>query len=363
MSAAPVAEPRPRGSRGRRWLALAALALTVAGIDRAVHPWLARRSSPLGPAAWIWTRDSLREVVPRAFFLVKDFDLESVPQAAEIGVQGDEEYVLYLNGRRIGSNAYAEGAGLDRYQVGDLLTLGGNRLAAELRSGRGVGAFLLRLEASPGGPILVVSDGTWRVLRQARPGLVAGWLGLDEAERPQVWGLPPVGRWGRPELGSLRPVQPFLDGRVARSPARARQLVSNPAAAIQATLFDWGEGTIGHLILALPPEGLPPSLLFVGETPPDPTRQGSSGLVLAPAGASSWRDAVPRRFRYALVVGPGTPPGASVEPVERELWPSLQAVMLAGPGVLGLDAPPRLPWLESEIRRRQRAEGAVEKPP
>lgn len=355
MAAAPPAAPRPRGSRHPwRWLALAAAALAVAGIDQALHPWLARRGAALGPAAWIWSRDSTREVAPRAFYLAKDFELESAPVAATLAVQGDEEYVLYLNGRRLGSNAYADGAPLDRYEVGELLVAGGNRLLAELRSSRGVGGFLLRLEAGPGGPALVVSDASWRVMRTLEPGLVAGWLHLEGGEPPEVWGVPPVGRWGRPTVGPPRPVPPPLLGRETRVPATVQKTLGGPGGAIQATLFDWGEARSGYLTLALPLGGLPPGLLFVGNAPPDPELQDADGFVLAPPGAATWRDSVPRRFRYALVLGARAPAAAWVDPLAAESLASLRTTPPAARGVFGLAAPPRRPWLEAEIRRQQR---------
>lgn len=343
MAVAHAATNRPRRWR---WTALAAVALAVAGIDQALHTWLADRGSPLGAAAWIWSRDPSREAMPQAIFLVRDFELDSAPPAATLAVGGDEEYVLYLNGRRLGSGAYADGAPLDRYEVGEILVTGGNRLLAEVRSSRGVGGFLLSLQAGP--EILVESDGSWRVIRAFEPGLRAGWRNLGGSEPSQVWGVPPVGRWGRPTVGPPRP----LADPVARLPAIQRT-VSQPAPTLHATLFDWGEPKAGHLLLELPAGGCSPALLFVGDAPPEPETQAVAGFVLAPPGAPSWREAVPRRFRYALVLGAEAPTAAWVEPLGAET-DLARSEPSAARGVFGLRPPPRQLWLEADIRRRLR---------
>jgi hypothetical protein len=63
---------------------------------------------------------------------------------------------------------------------------------------------------------------------------------------------------------------------------------------------------------------------------------------------------VPRRFRYALVLGAQAPATAWVDPVSPEALAGLRATPPGARGVFGLATPPRRPWLEAEIRRQQR---------
>src|SRR6476659_5880738 len=125
----------------------------------------ARLFYPTGAAEWIWTPLNRHATLPVAFLAVRDFDLDEPPAAARLLAAGDEEYVLYLNGKLVGAGAHAPGvpgAPLDVYEVGPLLRPGGNRLVAELRSARGAGGFLARLEESASGRTIVASDRRWR---------------------------------------------------------------------------------------------------------------------------------------------------------------------------------------------------------
>ena len=139
--------PRASASAARRGAAgVAIFVATVAVV--ALFLGLLRGDpspAPTGAAEWIWSPGPRDRSAPTAFFVAADFDLDEVPAAAELSALADEEYVLYLNGRRVGSNSYSPGASFDVYEVASLLRPGANRLAAELRSGRGSGGFLASL--------------------------------------------------------------------------------------------------------------------------------------------------------------------------------------------------------------------------
>src|SRR4029077_11094756 len=104
-------------------------------------------------AQWIWSGRERNAQGPSAFYALRDFTLDMPPARARLLVTADEEYVLYLNGKRVGAGGYRAGAGLDVYDAGPLLLPGGNRLIAELRSNHGGGGFLLSLAGDAGTPL------------------------------------------------------------------------------------------------------------------------------------------------------------------------------------------------------------------
>ena len=366
--------PRGRVWRRIRWVSAAVAVLALAALDQAARPVAGRRSAPSGEAAWIWSADPPLEVAPRAFYLVQDFEVEEPPAAARLLALGDEEYVLYLNGLRVGSNRYTSGAALDRYDVGSLLVPGANRLVAEVRSGRGTGGFLLRLEGGAGAPALAATDGTWRVFRRFDPGLAGGWLPLDSGEPPRVWGRAPTGRWGRPAAGPSRPLFPALEPPLATEagqggegpPAPPLEGTGSPAepgghgaGAFPATLlFDFGRVVVGYLGLRFGPGDGPPALFCVGLEPPAFCEGDAAAFVLAPPGAPDWEDSLVRRLRYVAVAGLGEGTVARLLPVSEELAGGLPGAAAPERGILGLVPPPRLAPLEREVAQRLQWEAA-----
>jgi len=368
-----------------RWGAAALLVLTAAVLTHPLRTGIARYHSPTGEAAWIWCQQSSRQAEPQAFLAVRDFDLPALPARARLQVLGDEEYRLSLNGLPVGSGAWQEGATLDVYDVTGLLVVGGNRLLAELRSGKGSGGLLLDLQGElPGGEILrVVSDGEWRIFRTWHPGLAGGWLpvgptgaeggngggsdtGSDAGsegggEAPQVWGRPPMARWGSPRPGLVRPVpapgalpSPLLLPRVeGPSPE------SSAAPGGAGTLYDWGREVEGYLTVVRRPEEALPGLVFVGPEAPRPEQRQADSFLLSPPRAPMWRDSRPRRFRHALILGAGPIESVAVLPAEvADREPALSPVPPAP--ILGVVPPPRLSPLEAEIRHRLRSVGSTE---
>ncbi|HMB51716.1 MAG TPA: hypothetical protein VKU40_00280, partial [Thermoanaerobaculia bacterium] len=220
---------------------------------------------PTGDAEWIWAELPARTVTPQAFYAVRDFDLGAVPAVAELRVQADEEYVLHLNGRRVGSNRYRAGDPLDVYPVGDLLHAGANRLVAELRSARGYGGFLAALVDGDGEPLLV-TDASWRILRSHRPGLLDGRSILVGSEPAHSWGPPPVGRWPVPALGPSRPTTVECGQPCAPRPAVAAERLDD-----WVHRFDFGEEVTGYVVLRRGvEEGLALGLVEIGLEPVHP---------------------------------------------------------------------------------------------
>lgn len=322
-----------------------------------VLPALGARLTATGSAQWIWESRDRRDVSPAAFYAVRDFELRRIPRRARVLVTADEEYILYLNGRRIGSGSWERGAPLDVFEVGPLLQPGPNRLLAEVRSGRGTGGFLLRLEDADGWQ-LVATDERWRLFHQHHPGLVRGWLPLQRkpedpphipASEPALcWGLPPTGAWGRPEPGAPRPLLFDLvsGGSIPAAVARPIGAEEGPPE----HLFDWGRQVAGYLTIDVPivPE-MQVGLLYTGDTPPDPHLDRPAASVLLMPRQRAWRAARPGRFRYALVVGIANPRGAGVQPVDPAVLPRLLPADRSPKGVFGITPPPLRTPVEHEV--------------
>jgi hypothetical protein len=336
----------------RRWIgALAAALAAVCGLTLVLRGerWAALHlSGTTGAAQWIWAAHDRRQAQPLAFYAARDFTLTAPPERARLLALGDPEYVLYLNGKRIGAGSWRPGAHLDEYEVGPLLRIGGNRLLAELRSGDGGGGFLASLVDEASGRPLLGTDGAWRTFRRHRLGLLRGWLPVDSTsvaaavspagpgEAAVPWGRPPVGRWGRVVPPWPRPLFAELTGgRQPVAAASAAPYVPPRETGVPGdstmVLFDWGRQVTGYLALETgfepgmdsdleqpPPDRQRTALLWTGDAPPQPAGSGlrPSGTVVIMASAHQWLDARPRRFRYALVIGLERPLAARVYAVE-----------------------------------------------
>jgi hypothetical protein len=399
---APSATKAPAWRRwSRGWRLGAALALLlglVVGltwVGRRVAAGVAARSLPTGRAEWIWIEHDRHIPMPVAFYAARDFELaEPPPRRARLLALADEEYILYLNGKRVGAGVYSERRSLDEYEVGALLRGGANRLVAELRSGRGSGGFLASLRDGTTGAQLVATDAKWRVSRRHRLGWVRGWgwLGLDgpdgEASEPALsWGLPPIGRWGKPAVESGAAARPLLaaltGGAPPRPAATAEPAVLAPpfenGSRELAVCFDFGRVVDGYLAIetgfepGLDPDHVRPpvdrlqtGLLFTdGGRPPVPFAGTPGSALLMMPGAREWIDARPRRLRYALVLGLPRPlaariyrlsgAGEGAGAMRRTGAPGVTGAWGApggvGRGVFGLTPPPLRTPVEDEVRR------------
>jgi hypothetical protein len=316
----PAAVPSPASVRRLRAWLLAYLAIAILALAAHLRPVLRSRSLPTDSARWIWKPVERQDHNPTAFYAIRDFDLHAPPARARLMMAADEEYVVTLNGKRIGAGAYEPGAPLDVYEVGPLLLPGGNRLLVELRSGDGAGGLLVSLVDEATGRQIVGTGERWRILPAWQLGLVRGWMPIGAGEPAFAWGYPPIGRWGRPRAGSPRPL---LGEEMGPPLAPASMLpLALPAGLAEGrppgspVLYDWGRTVEGYLSLAVPPsKDLGMALLFTGETPPDPLAVRPTAAVLVMPGEPEWLDARPRRFRYALLVGLKRPAAAVVRPV------------------------------------------------
>src|SRR5579864_2552365 len=332
----------------RRWIgALAAAFVAACGLTLLVRGerWAASHlGGTTGGAQWIWVVHDRRLAQPLAFYAVRDFALAAPPPRARLLALGDPEYVLYLNGKRVGAGSWRPGAHLDEYEVGPLLRIGGNRLLAELRSAAGGGGFLASLVDEASGRPLLGTDGAWRTFRRHRLGLLRGWLPIDPpavaavvsaagpGDAAVTWGRPPVGRWGRVMPPWPRPL--FAELKIGRRPVPAASAAPYVPPAVTGVrgdstmvLFDWGRQVTGYLALETgfepgmdedleqpPPARQRTALLWTGDVRPEPAGGGlrPSGVVVVMASGHQWLDARLRRFRYALVIGLERPLAARV---------------------------------------------------
>jgi hypothetical protein len=348
-------------------LALGALALALS--ERWLAPRVISRRLPTGDAQWIWARPDRHGVTPLAFQVARDFDLVEPPAEAIVHLLVDEEYVLYLNGRRVGGSRYRPGAGLDSYRVESLLRRGANRLLVEVRSGRRAGGLLARLSGEGG--LDLASGPEWRILRRHRERHLDPESALEETRRPLVWGRPPTGRWRLPTAGERLPLHSELlvgGGRLWPErigvgefwqtvhewrPSR-RLRPSSPSLGREVT-FDWGREVTGYLGLFFGTRQWPKALLYFGCEPPD-VAAAPDDRALGARGRLLWTSALPHRFRCVTVLAPEGVRGAFALGVDEDLaTPLLQAGRRDdGPrrGVFGLDDPPPLVTpVEHEIRR------------
>ncbi|HVR98385.1 MAG TPA: hypothetical protein VMW27_17350 [Thermoanaerobaculia bacterium] len=365
-STAPSVHALPASWR-RLLLALTLVLLTVVALallQKMLPPFEARLFLPTHGAQWIWSARARDSQEPSAFYAVRDFMLDQPPAKARLQVLADEEYVLYLNGRRVGANGYRPGAALDVYEVGPLLLPGGNRLLAELRSSHGAGGFLLTLEDPGSGKTLVETDELWRTFDRYYLGLLRGWLplgveGLGPPGEPAFcWGVPPLGRWGRPKIGPEKPAFAALaPGEPVPGVRRLRPGAQRLPGGAR-VVYDWGREVTGYLSIELTPspKDLQVGLLFVGDSPPEPWRDRSAGVVLLMPDQTDWTAAQPRRFRYAMVVGVEEPLAVEVHPLDPRLDAKRVAALLPDgkpeKGVFGVAPPPLRTPVEDEVWRK-----------
>jgi len=348
-------------AKSKLWLLLVLL-LALALAERGFRSLYSERWSPTGSAQWIWA-SSENPDAGVAFFAVRDFELAGYPGRARVSVIADEEYFLYVNGTLLGSARYYDGASLDTYEVGFLLRPGLNRVAAELRSSRGLGGFLLELEVEGKEALRIGTDASWKIARAFNDDLLTAGGALQEPEAAEVWAQPPVGRWGYVRRGNPTPL--FSEVVVARGARHARRAVpengggrwreldppdhSSPPLGRRVT-FDWGREVVGYPNVVFGRKWEGRGMVFAGLEPPDPQVDRPVTYLLKPPGRKSWSDSRPRTFRYLTVIATQEMVGARVLPLVPELAASAMARAAAPPGVFGIEPPGLRPPIEDEIR-------------
>lgn len=306
--------PGPKSARRTARNAFVVLTILLLVVAAERWRWFARLESAAQPdLTWIWAPVDPNEVKPRAFYAVKDFVLPAAPARARLEVLGDPEYIVYLNGKRVGSGSYRADAPLDAYEVGDLLVAGSNRVTIELRSPIGAGGATLRIAGA--GKTLVATGADWSILQTSWQGALNG-KALPAAPKAEVLGRSPFGRWGTPGSSAIRPRfaelvarqepkgallfrKPYVEEiwhRQARDPRRSRGVGA-------ATEFDFGTEVEGYLFLAFERGNARTALLRAAPEPAQASGWLPDSIVLTIQGAGTWRDAVPRRFRFVEVVG------------------------------------------------------------
>lgn len=394
------------GERGcrRTLLAVAVGALLLAWMGWAQlpgHSLLSLGAPVTGDAEWIWLPAARDRRAAVSFYAVRDVQIDEMPEAPRWMVLADEEYQAFVNGRRIGSGVYREGARLDTYDVSELLRPGTNRLIVEVRSGRGTGGLIACLHDAASGRVLSTTDRRWRILTHHSDALFRDWAPIPGGRSADSWGRPPVGRWGRLEIGPVRqPARKVVRRRPARralalgralpwqelrrNPPDLPPLTGIPRPARtggRGVLLDFGEEVSGHLSLRFADaEERHVALVFLSAEPIDPLsdaprypqqvvgRPDVEPIVLA--GRPGWSDAAARRFRYAAVVATSEITEAWVDPPAswETVLPPRQATHLNGlngggairgasaqgrhGGLFGLEPPPLRSPVEHEVRRQ-----------
>ena len=351
------------------WLALVLALGALVALQGVLERFMEAYVLPTREARWIWAAEVAEVSGPVAFYAVRDFELSQLPEQAILTTTADEEALVFLNAVPIGGSRYLNGQPLRQYEVLEALLAGRNRLVVEVRSVRGVGGLLLRLETVGGEKEAhIVTDGDWQIFRQPEDALFDLTLPLPDGEAPTVWGPATVGRWlvsGRPEsiptIAELRTTQGAVGAQRLRVPdgnRRWQQLGktdrSSPALGNWVT-FDFGREVMAYLALRFPAQvgedSQPIGLLYLGSQPRILNRSQAERHVVIMPGQRIWLDAKPRRFRYATFVGLTPVSGADVYPVDSARADEIWATSHDTTGAFGLPVGQLGPSLEDVVWR------------
>lgn len=355
-------ERKPAAGLKWIWVALAGLAVAVVAERLEWAGALRDRGQP--ERSWYWIEGDPRDPRPVAFFAVRDFDLAARPERAVAEVLGDEEYILSINGERIGSNRYRAGADLDRYEVERWLHSGGNRIVLELRSPTAAGGYTFRLTDGAGRDLLAEAP-AWQVQRTYFRALFPGGA-APPAPVATFVGKAPIGRWGVPRPGPLRPafndllavprVVPAVRYRQDASAWHRLRTKGRRRASLGPRVeFDFGAPVTGYLQLEIRGREAATGLLRFSSTPGIAEPGPIHALATLVPQRGLWQDSVVRQFRYVDVLGLAGVTGAGVLPMVDE---AVERLGGAGQprGLLGIEAPPLRAPVEDVIRRELEGE-------
>jgi len=325
--------------RSWKWLLPLLIVLAaLAAADQFGRNRIASFMLPTKEAQWIWAPHQEHAHEPISFYAVTSFELPFPVAAAELMSLADEESVVFVNGHPVGATRYDDGRPLPVYDVADLLHPGTNRLQAELRSTRGVGAFLLSLEVSGDGQSKrIVSDSSWRIYFDPIPDLFSEEGELPPGERAEVWGPPPAGRWSVPsEVRQTRTIDQLRAGEAPLEAMRWRSRDSGSTSDWfrmprldrfspglgQWVTFDFRHTVTGYLAFRFPPDPdqtrAPLGLIFVGDEPHNVRNLRPDAFLVGMMGQRVWLDSEPRRFRFVTFVGLVETSGVEVYEVDPE---------------------------------------------
>jgi hypothetical protein len=345
------------------WL-LPLTVLVLIGAGQTVR-WVRHTATgPTAGAQWIWAHPRGEPGTPMAFFAVKDFELSFRPREAELRLLADEEYHVTLNGWGLATGRYRDGEGVDAYPVGKALKRGRNRIFVELRSGRGAGGMLLRLDVSGAGgqSATVSSDESWRILRRFDP--EATQPGHSQySEDPVVWGEQPAGRWGQRREATRALTLLRLQGKQGGRPVAARRIRLQAHRWLEVeplarealgpwVSFDFASERVGFLSLHFADAETSTGYVYYGLRRPPQGLGEPEDIIIRAFGRERWTSSAPARFRFVTIVGAPAVAAAEVLPVD----PSLAADRMGGRpqgGLFGVETPPILVSpVEDEVRRK-----------
>lgn len=148
----------PMAARGLRACCAAALWLLAAG------------GAAGQEAQWIWSADHAKEAIPvgEACHFRRAINLRS-PEGGQIAIAADDQYELYVNGRRIGAGEATKK--LDEYDISRFLTRGVNIVAVRVQNNTGnTAALVARVTIKDRGEwFSFSSDATWRASTRPLP--------------------------------------------------------------------------------------------------------------------------------------------------------------------------------------------------
>ena len=325
---------------------------------------MAKTALPTGQAEWIWASIDEGQAGPETFYLVRDFNLDFRPRKARLLCLADEEYVAIVNGIQVAAGRYSGEGVVDEYAIDRFLKRGSNRVVISARSSRGHGGLLLHLEAQGARKNkIVMSDGSWRVLRHQVRGLGEAAAAIPAGEEVVVWGRPPMGRWPLPmKVRRLPTIPELLLGGEPKRAVRARNGGEDEVWKRfgkegggerrfgPAVTFDWGRTVTGYLAVEYPIDESPVALIYLDEKLPDLEISRPAAVLVGVEKGWLWSDSLPRRFRYATILVKGAVNGAMVYQTDPKKSAVLIPTETGTNAVFGLRSEKLRTPLENEFR-------------
>jgi putative heme-binding domain-containing protein len=159
--------------------------------------------STANEAQWIWSPRHTKQAVPRvACYFRKVFEAEA-PVRVQATIAADDEYELYVNGRKVGSGDSTNE--LDEYNITRHVNRGRNVIAVKVVNQAGPTAALVArvfLREEEGGWVTYSTDQTWRTSLQASESWHTPLFNDRTWETAQSFGtLGETVPWDRPDDG------------------------------------------------------------------------------------------------------------------------------------------------------------------